>query len=81
MKLGYTVWTWLSDEHRDWRRVEDPKAGFEQALREISHLGYQTVENFNWFADFYEDNGRGYGLDEEVWSGICEYLSLSYAGL
>ncbi len=56
MELGYTVWTWLSDEHRDWCRVEDPKAAFEQACREVSHLGYKTIENFNWFADFYEDN-------------------------
>lgn len=79
MKLGYTVWTWLSDEHRDWRRVEDPKAGFEQALREISHLGYQTVENFNWFADFYEDNPaevtdlmKKYGLE---FVNIYHYLT------
>lgn len=56
MQLGYTVWTWMSQEHNNWERNQNPKIAFEQALREISHLGYQTVENFNWFADYYMEN-------------------------
>jgi len=60
MKIGYTVWTWLSDEFNNWEQSKKPKADFEQALREISDLGYQTVENFNWFAECYEDDIEGF---------------------
>lgn len=56
MQLGYTVWTWLSEEHNSFAHVPDPKGAFEQALREISYLGYKMVENFNWFSDYYMDN-------------------------
>ena len=74
MKLGYTVWTWLSDEHRGFCRVEDPKFAFVQALREISSLGYQTVENFNWFADYYMDDPM-----EVV--RLCEKYGLEFVNL
>lgn len=74
MKLGYTVWTWLSDEHRGFCRVEDPKSAFEQALREISSLGYQTVENFNWFADYYMD-------DPLQIVRLCEKYGLQFVNL
>ena len=74
MKLGYTVWTWLSDEHRNFSRVEDPKAAFEQALREISFLGYQTVENFNWFADYYMD-------DPQEVVALCQRYGVEFINL
>lgn len=83
MKLGYTVWTWLSDEHNAFCHAPDPKAAFEQALREISYLGYQTVENFNWFADYYMDDPqelvdlcRRYGLEFVC---LYHYLTPDYA--
>ena len=56
MQVGYTVWTWLSDEHDNWARVANPKLAFEQALREVSHLGFRNIENFNWFADYSIDD-------------------------
>lgn len=74
MQLGYTVWTWLSQEHNNWERVHDPRAAFEQALREISSLGYQIVENFNWFADFYQEN------PQEVVE-LCDKYGLKFINL
>lgn len=60
MQVGYTVWTWLSDEHDNWARVANPKLAFEAALREVSHLGFKNIENFNWFADYYIDDPDGF---------------------
>lgn len=74
MELGYTVWTWLSQEHNNWERDPNPKGAFEQALREISHLGYKTVENFNWFADHYMDN------PQEV-VDLCEKYGVKFVNL
>lgn len=74
MEIGYTVWTWLSQEHKNWERVDDPKAAFEQALREISSLGYQTVENFNWFSEHYQEN------PQEV-VALCSQYNLRFVNL
>ena len=45
MRTAYTVWTWGLSEKRD----------FEQALKEVSDLGYAAVENFNRLVPLYED--------------------------
>ncbi len=74
MKFGYTVWTWLSDEHNRFRHAEDPKSAFEQALREISYLGYETVENFNWFADCYLD-------EPEALVDLCARYGMKFVNL
>ena len=56
MRIGYTGWTWFLNE------VTDPstfttnyKKYFEQFLLEVSNLGYETVENFSFLADYYKD--------------------------
>lgn len=57
MKIGYTLWTWLMDEHNSWEPMSpNGKRDFEQALREVSDLGYQVFENFNVLATLYEDS-------------------------
>lgn len=55
MEIGYTVWTWMQDEfgRRD-NPTDKAEVNFEQALKEISHLGYKKVENFNFIVPVYE---------------------------
>lgn len=61
MRIGYTGWTWDSDEYRDWAPVNEfHKENFEQFLREVSNLGYETVENFSFIADYYADDVEGF---------------------
>jgi len=50
MKVGYTVWTWASGT---WQ--SGTKKDFDQALKEISHLGYEVVEDFNRLVGTFED--------------------------
>ncbi|MDD3794562.1 MAG: sugar phosphate isomerase/epimerase [Lachnospiraceae bacterium] len=61
MRVGYTGWTWISNERDHWKPINDRhKENFEQFLREVSDLGYETVENFNWIADYYGDDIEGF---------------------
>ena len=61
MKIGYTGWTWDTDEYRDWAPFNEfHKENFEQFLREVSNLGYETVEDFSFIADYYEDDVQGF---------------------
>jgi inosose dehydratase len=61
MRIGYTGWTWDIDERRDWAPFNEfHKKNFEQFLREVSNLGYQTVENFSFIADYYADDVDGF---------------------
>lgn len=61
MKIGYTGWTWLSDEFNDWAPMsENHKRDFEQYLREVADLGYETTENFNFIADYYAGDVEGF---------------------
>ena len=61
MKIGYTGWTWISNEFDDWNPInERHKENFERYLRDISDLGYETAENFNWIADYYADDIEGF---------------------
>lgn len=56
MKLGYTVWTWMNEEFdRGESLTEYAKAHFEEAVRSISHLGYEVLENFNFTIFLYEN--------------------------
>lgn len=63
MKLGYTVWTWiirLYEETHTWEpKSIRSKIDFEEALKSLSYLGYESVECFNQIVDIYE------GADEE----------------
>lgn len=57
MKLGYTVWTWMNEEFgRGENLTEFAKEHFEEAVRCISHLGYDVLENFNFTIFLYEKN-------------------------
>lgn len=57
MKVAYTVWTWASAEiDRKFVQFGEKKYFFEQALKEISDIGYEGVENFSFIADEYLDN-------------------------
>ena len=41
MKIGYTGWTWISNEFDDWNPInERHKENFERYLRDISDLGW-----------------------------------------
>lgn len=56
MKIGYTLWTWLMDEHNNWAPYSpNLKREFEQSLREVSDLGYEVFENFNVLVKIFED--------------------------
>lgn len=46
MKAGINVWTWGFES----------KPPFEQALKEVSDIGYQAVENISKIAALYDDN-------------------------
>jgi inosose dehydratase len=57
MQIGYTLWTWLMDEHNSWAAYSPfPKRDFEQSLKEASDLGYEVFENFNIIVDLFEDS-------------------------
>ncbi len=61
MRIGYTGWTWDTDEYRDWAPFNEfHKENFEQFLREVSNLGYETIENFSFIADYYADDVQGF---------------------
>ena len=48
MRIGYTGWTWISNERDNWNPInERHKENFEQFLKEVSDLGYETVENLS----------------------------------
>ena len=69
MKAGINVWTWGTQS----------KAQFEQALREVSDLGYQAVENIGSIGDLYEDSPEEFDAllaryDVEF---VCGYLHLT----
>lgn len=61
MRIGYTGWTWISNEYNGFEPINDRhKENFERFLRDVSDLGYETVENFNWIADYYADDIEGF---------------------
>lgn len=50
MKVAYTGWTWLVN-HKDNYKWE-----FEQFLKEVSDLGYDSVENFAFIKRYFDGN-------------------------
>ena len=55
MKIGYTGWTWFSNEVTDSQvSAANYQKYFEQFLKEIADLGYETAENFSFLADYYK---------------------------
>lgn len=61
MRIGYTGWTWDTDERREWAPFNEfHKENFEQFLREVSSLGYETAEDFSFIADYYAGDVDGF---------------------
>lgn len=52
MKIAYTGWTWLIN-HEDNYRWE-----FEQFLKEVSDLGYDSVENFAFITKYFDNDPK-----------------------
>ena len=52
MKIAYTGWTWLVN-HQDNQKYE-----FEQFLKEVSDLGYDSVENFAFITRFFDNDAQ-----------------------
>lgn len=50
MKIAYTGWTWLIN-HQDNHKWE-----FEQFLKEVSDLGYDSVENFAFITKYFDND-------------------------
>lgn len=50
MKIAYTGWTWLIN-HNDNHKWE-----FEQFLKEVSDLGYDSVENFAFITKYFDND-------------------------
>jgi inosose dehydratase len=75
MKIGYTLWTWLMDQHNEWKPMSEyPKRDFEQSLREASDLGYEVFENFNIIVDLYED-------DPEEFNRLCKKYEMEFVNI
>lgn len=53
MQIGYTVWTWMLDEFAG--NTPRGEKDFEEAVRSISYLGYDVIENFNFIVPIYQD--------------------------
>ena len=57
MKIVYTLWTWIVEA--DIFKVPDTpefRILFEQGCRDISNLGFQTVENLGFMVRHYEND-------------------------
>ncbi|GHU08317.1 myo-inosose-2 dehydratase [Spirochaetia bacterium] len=50
MKIAYTGWTWLVN-HKDNYQWE-----FEQFLKEVADIGYDSVENFAFITDYFDND-------------------------
>lgn len=50
MKIAYTGWTWLT-HHKDNYQWE-----FEQFLKEVAELGYDSVENFAFITKYFDND-------------------------
>lgn len=68
MKVAYTGWTWLIN-HEDNYKWE-----FEQFLKEVSELGYDSVENFAFITKYFDNDA------DEV-NGLLKKYNLEMANL
>ena len=68
MKVAYTGWTWLIN-HKDNYKFE-----FEQFLKEVADLGYDSVENFAFITEYFDNDA------DEV-RGLLEKYNLEMANL
>ncbi|SCI73622.1 Inosose dehydratase [uncultured Clostridium sp.] len=68
MKVAYTGWTWLVN-HQDNYKYE-----FEQFLKEVADIGYDSVENFAFITKYFDNNA------EEV-KGLLDKYGLEMVNL
>ncbi len=54
MKIAYTVWSWTQEEFSG--PTDHGKRDFEQAIKEVSYLGYRYIEDFNFIVPLFENN-------------------------
>jgi len=75
MKVAYTLWTWLMDEHNNFGPTSSNlKRDFENSLREVSDLGFKYFENFNVIANLFE------GADNEF-DDLCAKYDMTFINI
>lgn len=56
IRVGYTGWTWIQDEFDGWKPFSNKyDEMYEQYIKDIADLGYQTAENFEFISKLYEN--------------------------
>lgn len=71
MKIAYTSWMWLRELSGNRDAI---RRTFEQSVKELTHLGYQYIENMaSFLVPYFED-------PKDV-SRICEKYGASFAAL
>ena len=71
-KIGYTVWEWSVDnEQEGLPLLSEPQRHVKQAIKDISFLGYRSMEHFNMIVDFYRDN-------EDEFAGLLEKHNVTF---
>jgi len=61
IRVGQTGWTWMTNEYNGFQYFNDRyKEMYEQFLREISDIGYETAENFDFISDVFADDVEGF---------------------
>ncbi|MDR1560193.1 MAG: hypothetical protein LBS84_10960 [Clostridiales bacterium] len=84
MRIGYTVWPWtLVKDESTGKLSTNPgviRPMYETALKEISYLGYNTVETFTPIIDAYEGDSRTFSKLHEKYNlqFVCLYAHLSH---
>ncbi len=71
MKIAYTSWMWLRELSGNGEAI---RRTFEQSVKELTHIGYQYIENMASFLVPYFDDPRDV-------SRICEKYGASFAAL
>ncbi|QRN82051.1 sugar phosphate isomerase/epimerase [Chloroflexota bacterium] len=75
MKIAYTLWTWLMDEHNEWGPTSSNlKKNFEDSLREVSDLGFKYFEDFNLIVNLFE------GADAEF-DDLCAKYDMKFVNV
>ena len=66
MKIAYTSWTWIHAHNNDEGRWQ-----LEQSFKELKAIGYDTVENFGFIADYYDDPKELVDMTKRVGVDLC----------
>jgi len=74
MKVAYTGWTWIRNPNDASKSKDEYKFEFEQFLKEISYLGYDTIENFAFITNYFD-------WDADEVAGLLKKYNLHMANL